>query len=253
LLADLPLEATAFLILFARIGAVILLLPLLSEEAAPGQVRLLLAVGVTAALFGLLRPQVAGQARASDLDLMVTVLAELLSGLAIGLVIRLMFQAAAMAGAIISLQIGLTSVLTFDGQAGQIPLMAKMMALAAALICFAAGIHHLWIAAIVRSYGLFPVGTWLQAGDWLRLAVGTAGEALGLAVSMTAPFIVYAILFNLALGLGARLAPSLQLFFVAQPLNLLFGFAILAMTVSAMLALFAARFGGWLQTGPLHG
>lgn len=250
---DVPLEATAFLILFARIGAVLLLLPLVSEEAAPGQVRLILAMAVTLALFGLLRAQVVGQARASGTALLTFVVAEMVTGLAMGLIVRLMFQAAAMAGALVSLQIGLTTVLTFDGQQGQIPLMAKLMALAAAIICFATGIHHLWIAAIVRSYALFPVGGWLASGDWLRLAVETAGQALALAVSMAAPFILYAILFNLALGFGARLAPNLQLFFVAQPLNLLLGFAILSLTIGAMLALFVARFGGWLQTGPLHG
>lgn len=253
MLAELPLQATAFLILFARVGAVLLLLPVLSEEAAPGQVRLLLAFAVSLALFGLLRPLVMASASATDTALLTIMVAELLTGLAIGLVIRTMFHAAAMAGALISLQVGLTTVFTFDGQMGQVPLLAKLMALAAALVCFASGVHHHWIAAMVRSYSMFPVGGSLAAGDWLTLAVSTATQALSLAVSLAAPFILYAVIFNLALGFGARLAPTLQLFFVAQPLNLLLGFALFGLTIGGILTVFTERFAGWLQASPLHG
>ncbi|URD61908.1 flagellar biosynthetic protein FliR [Sphingomonas sp. KRR8] len=252
-MADMPMEATAFLILFARVGAVLMLLPILSEEAAPGQVRLVLSLAISLALFGLLRSAVMPSAGASDGALLAILVAELLTGLAIGSVIRLMFQAAAMAGALVSLQIGLTTVLTFDAQAGQVPLLAKFMALAAALVCFATGVHHQWIVALVRSYSLFPVGGQLAGGDWMKLAITTATQALSLAVSLSAPFILYAIVFNFALGLGARLAPTLQLFFVAQPLDLLLGFAIFALAVGGMLTLFAERFAGWLQASPLGG
>ena len=253
MLADLPLQATALLILYARVGALLMLLPVLSEEAAPGQVRLLLGLAISLALFGLLRPFVLASASATDGALLTVLVSELLTGLAIGLVIRMMFQAAAMTGALISLQVGLTTVFTFDGHMGQVPLLAKLMALAAALVCFASGVHHHWIAALVQSYGLFPVGGFLAAGDWLTLAVSTATQALALSVSLAAPFILYAVIFNLALGFGARLAPTLQLFFVAQPLNLLLGFALFALTIGGILTVFTERFAGWLQASPLHG
>lgn len=247
--ADLPLLATAFLILFARLGAVLMLLPVFSEEAAPGQVRLLLAVGLTLALFGLLRPQVAPLAGQGDAILLGTVLAELLTGLALGMTIRIFFQAATMAGALISLQIGLTTALVAEPISGQTPLLGKLMALAAALVCFATGLHQQWLAAIVHSYELFPVGHVPVPGDWLHLAVATTGQALALAVSLAAPFLIYGIVFNVALGFGARLAPSLQVFFMVQPLNLVLGFSLLVLTIGAILSLFAARFAEWLGGG----
>lgn len=251
--AELAGEATALLLLFARVGAMLLLLPLLSEESAPGQVRLLLAFAISLALFPLLRGAVAPSASATDGALLGLLVGELVTGLALGLVVRLLFQAAAMAGALISLQIGLTTVLVFDPSSGQVPLLAKLMALAAGLICFAAGLHHQWLAALIHSYALFPVGHALAAGDWLQLALATMTEALRLAVSLAAPFILYGIVFNLALGFGARLAPTLQLFFVAQPLNLLLGFSLFALTVGAMLTTFAARMAAVIGAGPLGG
>lgn len=251
--ADLPLFATAFLILFARVGAVLMLLPIFSEEAVPGQVRLLLAVGMIAALFGILRSRVAPLADQADVALLGTVLAELLTGLALGMLVRLFFQAAAMAASLVSLQIGLTTALVWDPSVnGQAPVLARWFALAAALICFAANIHHLWIGAIVGSYELFPVGAVPSAADWAALASATAGKAMLLAVSLAAPFMIYGVIFNVAVGFASRLAPQLQIFFIVQPLNILLGLSLLAVTAGAMLSLFAERFAEWLGGGWLH-
>jgi flagellar biosynthesis protein FliR len=249
MLATLPQDATGFLILFARLGAVLMLLPVFGEDSVPGRLRLLLALGMTAGLWGLLRPVVAGHA-AADAELAGVLIVELLIGLAIGTLVKLMFQAIIMAGSIISLQVGLSSALVFDpALGGQTPLLAKLVALAAVLFCMGMGLHHLWIAAMIESYTLFPVGAVPDTGDFARLAVETAGRGLGLAVSIAGPFLVYGIVFNVALGFSARLAPAIQIFFIAQPLNLLLGVALLAVTVGAILTGFSVAFADWLQNG----
>lgn len=248
-MADLPIEVAALLLVFARIGAVLMLLPVFGEDAVPGQVRLLMALGVSLALFPLLRPEVVGLAGQTDVRLAGSVIAELLTGVAIGLLIRLMFQAATITGALVSLHVGLTTALVFDPLGGQTPLLGKLFALAAALICFATGIHHLWFAAMVKSYALFPPGGFPDAANWAELAVMTVSQAMALALSLAAPFLLYGLIFNVALGFSARLAPAIQVFFIAQPLNLLLGFALLVATIGTILQLFAERFGGWLAGG----
>ncbi len=60
--------------------------------------------------------------------------------------------------------------------------------------------------------------------------------------------LVYGIVFNTALGLSARLAPSIQVFFVAQPLNLGFGLALFATLAGAMLTAFAGSMANWIQS-----
>jgi flagellar biosynthetic protein FliR len=252
MLQQLPLYATAFLLLLARVGTVLMLLPLFSEEAVPGQVRILLAVGMTLALFGLLSGHVlphAGEGRA----LFGLLVAELLIGLSLGMLVKLFFQAIGMAGSLVSMQVGLSSALLFDpGLGGQVPVLAKLCGLAAVLVCLGLGVHHLWIAAIVRSYAVFPVGVVPNLGDLAALAVATTGKSLTLAVSLAGPFLVYGLLFNLALGFSARLAPAIEVFFIAQPLNLMLGLALFAATVGAMLTMFGDEFARWLQDGWTH-
>jgi flagellar biosynthetic protein FliR len=243
----LPGEATVFLILFARIGAVLMLLPVFSEEAVPGRIRLLMSLGLAAGLWGLLQGKVPAAVTAAT-ALPGVLIAELLVGLSIGMIVKLMFYAAAMAGSIISMQVGLSSVLVYDASQGsQAPLLGKLVMVAATVVCMGFGVHHLWITSLVQSYSLFPVGALPPGEDFARLAVSVTSDATRLAVSLAAPLIVYGIVFNAALGLSARMAPAIQVFFIAQPLNLLIGLSLFAMTIGAVLTTFAQSMAAWMQ------
>lgn len=246
-MADLPVAAAGILILFARIGAMLMLLPVFSEEAVPGRLRLLIALGMTVGLWGLLGPRSASAA-SNAAALPAVLVAEIAVGLAMGMIVRVMFQAAAMAGSIVSLQIGLSSALINDpAQGGQAPLLSKFVSAAATMVCLAAGVHHLWIAAVVHSYDLFPVGVLPQSAGFAQLAIAVTGKAIGLAVSLSAPLLVYGLVLNIALGMAVRMAPAVQVFFIAQPLNLLLGLALFATILGPMLLTFATAMSDWLQ------
>ena len=240
-------EAATFLVMFARVGAVLMLLPVFSEEAVPGQIRLLMALGMSAGLWGVISPSIPDAAIAQH-ALAASALSETLVGLSIGMIIRIMFHAAAMAGSIVSLQIGLSSALVADpSQGGHTTLLSKFAAVAAAVVCMAFDVHHLWIASIVESYGVLPVGGLPPAADFAELAIVAVGRAMALALSLAAPLIVYGILFNVALGLASRLAPAIQLFFILQPLNLILGLALFGTVIGLMLATFAQEMAEWIQ------
>lgn len=245
---QLPAQLSGFLIVFARLGAVLMVLPVFSEDAVPGRIRLLIALAISFALFGLLSPKV--PAVDNDIQLGALALTEMLTGLALGTIVRIMFMATTIAGSIISLQTGLTSAVMPDaGLGGQLPVMAKLVSVAAAVVCFALGIHHLWIAAMLNSYQAFPIGGLPPAADFAQLAIATIARAMELGIALAAPLIVYGIVFNVALGLAARLAPAIQVFFITQPLNILLGLTLFAATLGAVLTGFATAMAQWMQSG----
>lgn len=251
LAAFLP-HVTTLLIIFARVGAVTMLLPAFSDDAIPGRIRLLFGVGLAIGLSGLLGPSVRTITASVGLPIAIIV-AEIMIGLAIGMIVRMMFQAAAMAGAITSMQIGLSSALVFDpAQSGQTPILSRFAATAAAVVCLALDIHHLWITAIIASYRAFPIGALPDADGFATLALMAAGQATMLAISLAAPMILYGILFNVALGLGARMAPALQVFFIAQPLNILLGLTLFATTMGTMLTVFTDTMAAFLRQVGWH-
>ena len=248
-MADLPIHATAFLILFARVGAIVMLLPAFSDDGIPGQIRLMLAIGLTMGLYGLLEGRVA-TASADEAALVGTVVAEMMVGIAMGMIVRILFNAAAMTGGIVSMQVGLSSTLIADASlGGQVPLLAKFVTVAATVSCLALGVHHLWIGMIVHSYDMFPVGHLPPGADFAQLAVKAVTRATGLALGMAAPLIVYGILFHVALGLSARMAPSIQVFFITQPLNILLGLTLFAGTLGVALTGFSEAMAGFMRTG----
>lgn len=245
---QLPAQVEGFLLVFARLGAVMMMLPVFSDTAVPVRIRLLVALGISLALFGLIGPQV--PATGSTMGLAGLAVGEMLIGLALGTIIRIMFLAITIAGSIISLQTGLTSAVMPDAAlGGQLPVMAKLVSVAAAVVCFSLGIHHMWIAAMVNSYLVFPVGGLPPAADFAQLAITTTTRSMDLGFSLAAPLVVYGIVFNVALGLSARLAPTIQVFFVAQPLNILLGLALFTAILGAVLMGFATAMADWLQQG----
>lgn len=247
-LPDLELTVSAFFIVFARVGAVLMLLPVFGEDSIPGRVRLMISFGMSAALFGLLGDP-ARAAIAGGGTLPILLIAELATGLAMGMIVRILFFAISTAGSIVSMQAGYSSAVIFDpAQASQAPLLSKFVGIAAALVCMAMQVHHLWIGAIVHSYASFPIGAMPPAADFAQLAIVMVGRSMTLGISLAGPLIVYGIVFNVAMGLAARVAPAIQIFFILQPLNLLLGTALIAATLGTMLTFFAHAMGDAMQS-----
>jgi flagellar biosynthetic protein FliR len=88
----------------------------------------------------------------------------------------------------------------------------------------------------------------LSAGDFSELAVSAVSASFSLGLQLSAPFLVYGLIFNVGLGLMARLTPALQVFFIAQPLNLLLAFSLMLATMGLILSQFIDRFAEALQT-----
>jgi flagellar biosynthetic protein FliR len=245
--ADLPFHLTALLLLFARVGTVSLLLPAFSEDAIPGRIRMLFGVGLAFGLYAPLHAAVTPFAL-SPVGLIAILVSEMMVGLALGMIVRIVFQAATMAGAIASMQIGLSSALVFDpAQGGQAPLLSRFAGVAAAVMCLSLNLHHLWIAAILKSYQAFPIGGLPSASGFADLALHAVSQSMAVALSLSAPLILYGVLFNLALGLAARMAPTIQVFFIVQPLNIMLGMTLLATIVGVAFTTFADAMAGFFH------
>jgi flagellar biosynthetic protein FliR len=147
----------------------------------------------------------------------------------------------AVAGQIAAAMIGLASVLVPDaGFGAQSSALSRMLGLLTAVLMLSSGLYALPLGALVGSYAVLPVGDAFPAGAAAE-AVATAGaESLALALRLAAPFVVGAVVMNLALGLMARLAPAVQVYFVAVPGQILAGVALLGLMMPLLLAVLDA-------------
>lgn len=239
LLAELPLLAFQAVLLLARLGAACMILPGLGEQDVPAPIRLALALALVVLLLPVLRP-VLPAAPDAAVEAARLIALEVVVGLWLAGLARILALGFAIAGQAIALLVGLSSALVPDPQFGQqTAITARLAALLGALFILSSGLYALPLGALARSYGAFPPGAPWPAGEAAEAVAIAAGQSLDLALRLAAPFVFGAVLLNVSLGLLARLAPQIQVYFVAIPGQVLAGIALLAVLIAPMLALFA--------------
>ena len=221
-------------LVFARLGAIVMLLPGLGETFIPPRIRLAFALSLGLMLFPLLSGG-APPLPADGAGLGGAVIKELLIGLMIGGILRLFMNSLATAGEIVSLQTTLSFAQTANPmQAQPSTTLGTFLGLIGIVLIFATDLHHLFIAAIVHSFDLFPFSRDVPVADAGQLAVQTVGKSFALGLQLSAPVVVFSLIFNVATGLVGRVMPQFQVFFVATPLIVLLGLSIFALSLGVI-------------------
>ena len=240
----LPALAAAFMLVFARIGAMVMLLPGLGESNIPVRIKLSIALLLTLIILPLHR-----QAYQVDIgsmaSLLVLMMHEIVIGILLGATARVTLAALQVAGSVIAQQMGLGFVTSVDPTQGQQGvLIGNFLTMLGVTLLFATDSHHLVIAALNDSYKIFAPGESMASGDVASLATRAFSAAFRIGLQLSAPFLVFGLVFNIGLGVLARLMPQMQVYFVGVPFSILAGFLILALVITAMMGSFLDYFVG---------
>lgn len=236
-------EVFAYLLVVARIGTIVMLLPGFGELSIPARIRLTLALAIALVMYPLVRDVLPAQP-AQPWQLAVLIGGEVGVGALVGGAGRIMFSAIHVGGTVIGAATGLSFAQSVDpSQGGQSVSVTTFLTVMAVALIFAADLHYVMIAAMEQSYRLFAPARLPEIGDFNQFVVGAVGHAFALGVQIAAPFLVFGLLFNIGLGLIARLMPQLQVFFLAAPAQILAGFGILLVTLGAGMTWFLDAFG----------
>ena len=230
--AELNAWIAGLMLPLARILGMVSAAPLFSNRAAPARVRLAiglaLAIGSVPAL-----PPLPPIDPGSGLGLAVFA-QQMLIGVVIGFIMRLVFAAVDLAGELIGLQMGLGFATFFDPQSGgQTAVVAEFLDLLATLVFLALNGHLLMVEVLVRSFEWLPVREApLEGGGWgVAAAYGALMFATGLLLSL--PLIAALLITNVAMGILTRAAPQINLFAVGFPITMTAGFVVIVLTLEA--------------------
>ena len=91
---------------------------------------------------------------------------------------------------------------------------------------------------LVASYDVIPVGADFNARLALKQIADVLGESFRLALRIASPYVIYALVVNLALALVNRLTPQVQVFFVATPFVAAGGLLLLYFTIKPAIEAF---------------
>ena len=232
----------AWLLVFTRVGSAFMVMPLFGDQFVPTNMRLLLALTISLIVTPVLAPQLPHEPN-SVLALFLLLSGEILIGVFIGSLPRLMFGALEVAGMIIAMQTGLSNAFVFNPSlASQGSLPGSLLSWLALLLILITNMHHLLLLAVVHSYDLFQPGAPVPVNDLAETVTRVVADSFTIGVEMAAPFLATGLVFALALGIMARLAPQMQVFFVFMSAQIAYGLFLFAITVSAMMTFWLGHF-----------
>jgi len=246
-LSFLPALGAAFLLVFARVGTMMMLMPgLTGEQNISARLRLTFALVLAAMLLPLHRNAFHIDTAALG-PVLVMLIEEILIGVMLGLTARLTLVALEVAGSVIAQQLGLGFVTAVDPTQGeQGAILGNFLTLLGITLFFATDMHHLVIAALNDSYNLFAPGELPSTGDAAALITRIFAGAFRIGIQLSAPFLVFGLLFNLGLGVLSRLMPQMQVFFIGLPLSIMLGLVLLLLVIGAMMGTFVGYLEGVL-------
>ncbi|MDR3448631.1 MAG: flagellar biosynthetic protein FliR [Alphaproteobacteria bacterium] len=230
----------AFMLIFTRVAAVMMLFPGIGEPYVPPRTRLMFAFLISFLLLGPLFPRLpAMPAQPAEMTRMIAY--EMIIGLFFGTMIRLLTSVLESTGFIVGAQTGLSNATIMNpALATQSPLSSAFLSTSGMVLIFVTGADHFLIRSIAALYDAFPAGGDFMPGDMAQTIIHLTNNSFTLGIELSAPFLIMGLLMYAALGLMQRLMPSIQLFMVALPIQIWGGLLMLMLTVAAIL-------GVWLH------
>ncbi|KXZ14963.1 flagellar biosynthetic protein FliR [Bacillus nakamurai] len=225
----------AFLLVFIRISAFFVTVPLFGHRNVPAAHRIGFAFFLSVICFSTLQ-------HAPSIEIgeqyMLLAVKEAVVGLSLGLIAYMIMAAIQTAGSFIDFQMGFAIANVIDPQSGsQSPLIGQFVYTMALLFMLSVNAHHLLLDGIFYSFQYIPLDQAFPAfgNEQFGLFIAKSFNAMFIiAFQMSAPVVASLFLVDLALGIVARTVPQLNVFVVGLPLKIAVSFIMLIVCMSVM-------------------
>jgi len=225
-------------VLTLRIGAFLLAAPFFGSRMVPLPVRIVFGVAIAAFVFA--EAPVPPVEVLTTLSIVPIVAQELAIGLTAGLVLTIIFSAAAVAGDKIASTAGLSFAAQVDPTgSGQTPVVSQIFMLFLIVVFLALNGHLVAIGMILESYRTVPVGASVALWPLAQIGVDAMGTMFALAASIMLPVAAVLFLLNLVIGVVTKSAPQLNLFSFGFPITLMAAFLLLFLSVGSLAQAFS--------------
>lgn len=236
----LPAEIYRFGLVFCRVAMALLLLPGFGEASLPTRVRIgagLLIAACIAPLAGATVPVPGGW------TMLGAMAAETIAGALLGTLSRLLLSAIQTAGQIAGQCIGISNAFAFGIGMDNSAILGAMLYAGCLAALFALDGHHPALRALVDSYHLVPLGTFIPAAATARTMTEAFSTAFRLSLQLAMPFLLLSVLYSVALAGINRAIPAMPVFMVGAPALLMVGLYMLAATIPSLASELLGAYG----------
>lgn len=228
---------TSFFWPFVRISSMMLAAPVFGARMVPVRIRIIMALAISFLAAPLL-PAVPTVDPIS-FDAAAILIQQVVIGIAMGLIVQMVFQALVVAGESIANSMGLGFARMVDPANGvQVPVISQFLMVMATLLFVIMNGHLLLIQLVIRSFELLPVAEAGLSMPGLRAVVNWGGQMFVGGLMIALPAVTALLVVNISMGVITRAAPQLNIFAVGFPLMILLGFIFLSATLPSIFAQF---------------
>ncbi|MCB9478842.1 MAG: flagellar biosynthetic protein FliR [Deltaproteobacteria bacterium] len=246
-----PDQLVVFFLIFFRILAVLMLLPVFSARTVYDPAKLglafFMAIVTTSFLQGHDAMPLANDVPMDFGGLVLAIAGEIFLGVTMGFVVTVAIDAINYAGNVAGFEMGLTVANAIDPSSGlQNSIISNFYVMFASMIFIVTGLYLKFVEGIVAGFLKVGPGQVIVSAGSLHSLVELGGTIFVGAVSIGAPWIIVLLLAKVSLGLMARTFPQMNVFFVGFPLTIGLGLFIFAVSLPFAYAAIYATLEGSL-------
>lgn len=231
-------------LVFIRIGAATALLPIVGERSIPVRLRLSIAIVFSIIVIPAVFPEFDLE-KVRNSGIVYIMLSEVVAGLAIGISLRLFVHALQIGGSIIAQSTSLSQLFGGAGTDPQ-PAIGHLLLVGGLALAVTFGLHTKMVELLVYSYRIILPGEFIAPPEFSKWGVAQIDQAFSLAFSLAGPFLIAAIIYNIALGAINRAMPQLMVSFVGAPAITCGGLILLFIAAPLMLEAWRASINDFL-------
>ncbi|HEY4552922.1 MAG TPA: flagellar biosynthetic protein FliR [Bacillaceae bacterium] len=225
---------SVFLLVFVRVSAFFVTMPLFSYRTLPAQFR----IGFAFFLALMMHYSIDVQPFEINGEYFMLIMKEAAVGLLVGFVAYMILSAVQIAGGFIDFQMGFAIANVIDPQTGaQSPLVGQYLYTFSLLLLLAVNGHHLILDGIYNSYHFIPIDkTGINLGDpnLAEFVLKSFGMMFLVAFQMSIPVVAALFLVDVALGIVARTVPQLNVFVVGFPIKIAVSFIVIIIVLGVI-------------------
>lgn len=225
-------QAFLYTLVFLRVSAFLVMIPVIGERTVPVRIKGGLAILISLLVSPVINADLNRLYEGGEIfTLSIAMIDEIMIGVIIGLITRIIFAGIQFAGEMIGIQIGFSIVNVIDPVSStQVSIIAEFQYLIALLIYLAVDAHHTLIFAIADSYRIISPFSLDFSGLLVKQILILSKELFILAIKISAPVMAVLLFTNVALGVVARTVPQINVFIVGFPLQITVGLIVFGLT-----------------------
>lgn len=242
-----PEQFRLFLLVFFRVGGILIFAPLFNYKTIPAQLKIALTLVISIIVFPVVSGTFTGVPPGNSLNIFsvaLSVLRELAIGMVLGFASQMVFSGAKLAGEIVSVQMGFGMANVFDPQSGQQnTIIAELNNLIALLVFLSLNGHYWFLSAATQSFSAVPLSGFKYSASLAQQIFSLFGDMFVISLKISAPVLTVLLISSIVLGIISRVVPQFNILMMSFPIKITVGLFMLWGTLGAIVYVLTHLFG----------